>query len=199
MTDAQLIDCFKGGDLAAFNRLVARWEKPIYNFVLRYMGNREEAKDICQNVFIRVYRSISNLRDVERFSAWIYQIAVNVCKDELRKRKRRSAYSLSLVEPSQQTLIKEPVMEKNLHNDPEMAAQHTNIKSLLGKALQAIPEEQRVVVIMKEYQGLKFTEIAAVLNISVNTAKSRMYYGLSALKRIFDEWNIDREKISYEV
>ena len=83
--------------------------------------------------------------------------------------------------------------------EPDSVVHRQNVKELLNKALQAIPAEQRVVVVMKEYQGLKFTEIAEVLKVPLNTVKSRMYYGLSALKKVFERWNIDEEMVRYEL
>ncbi len=200
MTDAQLIEKFLHGDVSAFNTLVGRWERSLYNFILRYVGNREEAKDICQMAFMRVFRNLKGLRDPEKFSSWVYQIAVNVCRDELKKKSRRKTYSLNNFQDDD-AKIENPnlKMERTVATDPDLAAQKRDIRDLLNKALQSIPEEQRVVVIMKEYQGLKFTEIAETLGISINTAKSRMYYGLSALKKVFDNWEIDKEKIIYEL
>jgi RNA polymerase sigma-70 factor (ECF subfamily) len=200
MTDAQLIDKFLEGDINAFNVLVRRWEKSIYNFVLRQTGKPEEAKDHCQEAFIRAYRNLKQLRDPQKFSTWIYRIALNVCRDEMKKRQRRKTFSLNGFDEHEENIPNPGLkMEKNASSDPHIAAQNRDVKALLNRALQSIPEEQRVVIIMKEYQGLKFSEIAETLGISVNTAKSRMYYGLSALKKVFDQWNIDREKIIYEM
>ena len=200
MTDAQLIEKFLYGDVNAFNTLVWRWEKSIYNFILRYVGNRDEAKDICQMSFMRAFRNLKNLRDPEKFSSWMYQIAVNVCRDELKKKSRRKTYSLNNINDEDDNATNPNLkMERTVSTDPGLAAQKRDVHDLLNRALQSIPEEQRVVVVMKEYQGLKFTEIAETLDISVNTAKSRMYYGLSALKKVFDKWEIDKEKIIYEM
>lgn len=200
MTDAQLIEKFLAGDVNAFNTLVRRWEKNIYNFLLRQAGKPEEAKDLCQEAFIRAYRSLKQLRDPQKFSTWMYRIALNVCRDEMKKRQRRKTFSLNgFDEHGEDSPNPGLKMEKNASTDPHIAAQNRDVKALLNRALQSIPEEQRVVIIMKEYQGLKFSEIAETLGISINTAKSRMYYGLSALKKVFDQWNIDREKIIHEM
>ena len=200
MTDAELINSVLRGNLSAFNTLVWRWEKPLYNFALRYMGNREEAKDVCQVALLRAYQKLGSLRDPERFSTWMYQITVNVCRDELRKKKRKVTSSLDqLQDDNMHTTLPQLQMEKHPKSDPELAAQNYDVRHLLNRALQEIPEDQRVVIIMKEYQGLKFTEIAAALDISVNTAKSRMYYGLSAIRQLFSKWGIDKEKLVYEL
>lgn len=200
MTDIQLIEKFLDGEVHAFNTLVWRWEKSLYNFILRYVGDREEAKDLCQKTFIRVYRNLRGLRDPNKFSSWIYQIAINICRDELKRHGRNNTFSLeSLQEKNNDhtAMIKE--LETNSTIDPDEAVLNQDLRDLLHRALRQIPEEQRLVIIMKEYQGLKFTEIAEILQTSVNTVKSRMYYGLGALKKVFKKWKISEEMLKYEV
>jgi RNA polymerase sigma-70 factor (ECF subfamily) len=207
MTDGDLINKFLNGPdtpegVSAFNTLVWRWEKPMYNFILRYLGKREEARDLTQQVFIKVYRNLARLKDRERFSSWIYQIAANLCRDLIKQRRRRQSFSLENLRESG-TLDEAAHPELTLHPEaslhPDKVVSRNELKEILEKALQEIPEEQRIVVIMKEYQGLKFTEIAEALGVSVNTIKSRMYYGLSALKKILAQWQIDEEAMLYDL
>jgi len=199
MTDVDLIARFLEGQTTAFNTLVWRWQDRLYNFVLRYVGNREEARDLCQQIFIRVYRSLGDLRNPERFSTWIYQIALNTCRDQLRQRQRHASLSLDHFEEEHGQ--PHPALEGAASQAPPADARmHENdLRHLLSRALQTIPEEQRVVVVMKEYQNLKFTEIAAVLETQINTVKSRLYYGLKGLRKIFDQWGISKENIGYEL
>jgi len=199
MTDADLITRFLDGQNGAFNTLVWRWQDRLYNFVLRYVGNREEARDLCQKIFIRAYRSLGDLRDPERFSTWIYQIALNTSRDQLRHQQRHSNLSLDHFEEEHGQ--PHPVLEQaDAQFPPTDAGTHAqDLRDLLSRALQTIPEEQRVVVVMKEYQNLKFTEIAAVLEAPVNTVKSRLYYGLKGLRKIFDQWGLSEENIGYEL
>ncbi|RMD86238.1 MAG: sigma-70 family RNA polymerase sigma factor [Calditrichaeota bacterium] len=200
MTDQQLIQKFLDGEISAFNTLVWRWQNKIYNFILRYLGNHDEAQDLCQKTFIRVYKNLHRLRDYHKFNSWIYQIALNICRDELKSKKRNHTQSLEdLKEKNNGRESLYNSLESNNILNPERDILHNDLKNVLYRALQAIPEEQRVVIIMKEYDGLKFTEIADILQISVNTAKSRMYYGLSALKKIFDNWKITEEMLRHEM
>ena len=186
MNDAELIAQFRAGQIAAFNTLVKRWECPIYNFVLRYVGNRDDARDLCQQTFIRAYKNMRRLRDPDKFTSWIYQIALNACRDAGR---RRSLVSLDT--------LATPIADTT--PPPDALIHEQSVRDLLNRALQNLPEEQRVVIIMKEYQGLKFTEIAETLKVPINTVKSRMYYGLSALKKIFDRWHISEDMVRYEL
>jgi len=192
MTDAKLLTQFNAGQTQAFNILVKRWECPIYNFILRYIGDADEARDLCQKTFIRAYRNLSKLREPDKFTAWIYQIALNTCKDETR---RRSHLSFNTLQETDETTL--PSTAPITY--PDALAHQQSVRDLLNRALQTLPEEQRVVIIMKEYQGLKFTEIADTLKTPVNTIKSRLYYGLSALKKTFDQWHITEDMMRYEL
>ncbi|MBT4496196.1 MAG: sigma-70 family RNA polymerase sigma factor [Gemmatimonadetes bacterium] len=199
MNDADLIARFLQGQVTPFNTLVWRWQDRLFNFVLRYVGNREEARDLCQQIFIRAYRNLGNLRDPERFSTWLYQIALNTCRDQQRRQQRHPNLSLDHFEEEHGQ--PHPALKGTASQPPPTDARthEQDLRDLLSRALQTIPEEQRVVVVMKEYQNLKFTEIAAVLETPINTVKSRLYYGLKGLRKIFDQWGISEENIGYEL
>jgi RNA polymerase sigma-70 factor (ECF subfamily) len=201
MTDTQLITHILNGDRSRFNALVWRWEKPLYNFILRYLGNKELARDVTQRVFIRVYKNLTKLREPEKFSSWLYQIAANLCRDEIKRMNRRDFISLDLIQENNENegyrLPEE--LHESTELSPETKLNQKQIGSLVQKALQQLPEEQRVVIIMKEYQGLKFREIAEALNQPLNTIKSRMYYGLNGLRKIFEQWQMTEEVLNYEM
>jgi RNA polymerase sigma-70 factor (ECF subfamily) len=199
MTDAVLIQRFLKGDVQAFNTLVWRWEKPLYNFILRMMGNPEIAKDLTQMTFIRMYKQLKNLKEHDKFKSWAYRIAVNLCKDELKKKKRHRVLSLdSLTSEEHDNDIKQQFQDHDAPC-PEELLQQEQISNILKEAMQQIPEEQRVVIVMKQYQGLKFTEIAEALSEPINTVKSRMYYGLRAMKKYLEESNLSREVLLHEM
>ncbi len=196
MTDAELIRRFRDGESHAFNGLARRWHRRLYNFILRQVGDREEAHDLCQKVLIKAHRNLRRLRDSGKFSTWIYQIAVNTCRDELRRRRRHPTISLESLEHGDDS---RPEDRLKISAQTDAAIQVCELRDLLNRALQCIPHEQRIVVVMKEYEQLKFTEIAAILNLSVNTVKSRLYYGLNNLRKLLDQWNVNRETIDYEM
>ncbi len=197
VTDVELIQKYLAGEVSAFNTLVWRWEKPIFNFIHRYIGDMEIARDVSQKVFIRTYKNLKKLRTPEKFSSWIYQIAANLCKDELKSMKRRNGISIDdIVENNSEHAYE---LTDDADTRPDEAVNRLQIESIVRNALQAIPEEQRIVIIMKEYQGLKFKEIAEALGEPINTVKSRMYYGLNALRKVFDQWQINKEVLHYEV
>ncbi len=196
MTDADLIRRFRDGESHAFNGLAGRWHRRLYNFILRQVADREEAHDLCQKVLIKVHRNLRRLRDPDKFSTWIYQIAVNTCRDELRRRRRHPTISLESLEHGDD---RRPAGMVNISARKDTAIHQCELRDLLNRALQCIPQDQRIVVVMKEYEHLKFTEIAAILKLPVNTVKSRLYYGLNNLRKLLDQWNVNLETIDYEM
>lgn len=190
MTDAKLVEEFRGGNMDAFNTLVERWQHRIHRFAYRYFSSHDEAMEITQKTFIRAYKKLYTLDDVEKFPSWIYRIANNLCLDEKKRAGRRKAAPLESLGTHTEAA--------GQGSNPAMSLEHRELGSILQQALNQLPPEQKVVVIMKEYEGLKFREIAEVLEEPENTVKSRMYYGLNNLRKIFDQWNIEMEELYNE-
>lgn len=165
--DGQIIESVLDGDTNSFNRLVWRWEKPIYNYILRMVGNPDDALDLCQDSFMKAFRELGALKDVDRFSAWLYRIAHNVCYSRFRRNQGKTFVDLEA-----HTGATRMPMENRL---------------AVEKALGNLPEEQREVVILKVYQGFKFDEIAAIQGAPVSTVKSRLYMGFDRLKSALGE------------
>ncbi|KAA3660166.1 MAG: RNA polymerase sigma factor [Calditrichaeota bacterium] len=200
MTDIQLIENFLNGDVNAFNTLVWRWQKPIFNFTLKYLNNVEDAKDITQRTFIKVHGSLDKLKEKEKFSSWIYQIALNQCRDETKRKKNKNNYSFEEMRENIGFDISNEADESGMaEHNPTRKLHRNELNGILSSALAEIPQEQKEIVLMKEYQGLKFIEIADVLGLPVNTVKSRMYYGLKALRKQLEKWNLDKEMLQYEM
>jgi RNA polymerase sigma-70 factor (ECF subfamily) len=187
MTDELLIKRFLSGDQKAFNKLVLRWQKSIYNFCLRYLGDTELAQDVLQSTFLRVYQKLATLYDHAKFTTWIYQIAKNLCFDELKKKNHESLSEISVDDGK--GLLSSAIESDN----PFRMSAYNDLVQVLRQAMQRIPDEQRLIIILKTYHELKFWEIAEILNIPVNTVKARMYKGLQALKPILTKWQITEE------
>ena len=184
-----LIEKSKHGDNKAFGKLVGLWFKRIYNFSLKYFNDHDQAMEATQKTFISVFKNIRKLKDNKSFKVWLYRIALNQCHEEDRRARRRPWYSIL---QSEDVLVKvEP------HLDPEKQYNRHEREEILMDMIQMLPEEQRIILIMKEYEGLKFREIAESLGISENTAKSRLYYGLKGLKKSFEEHHLNMESIHY--
>lgn len=190
MNDAQLVEEFRGGNMDAFSALVERWQQRIHRFAYRYFSSHDDAMEITQKTFIKVYKKVNTLEDAEKFSSWIYRIANNLCLDEVKRAGRKRSASM-------EAIGKQAVAESIVEN-PDHTIQQQELGAILQQALNLLPPEQRIVVIMKEYEGLKFREIADILDEAENTVKSRMYYGLTSLRKIFEQWNIEMEALHYE-
>lgn len=187
----------KQGDQHAQGRLVQLWYKRIYNFCYKFFMDHDTAMEVSQKTFISMCRNLPGLQDASKFRSWLYKIAVNYCREEARRTK--AARSLPFDKVWDQQTENSPAWESSAqrHENPEHQLQHAELSDILQGALQELGEEQREVVIMKEFEGLKFREIAEVLNISENTVKSRMYYGLESLRKILERKNINKDTISY--
>lgn len=194
-----LITRAREGDKNAQGKLVQLWYKRIYNFAYKFFFDHDLAMEVSQKTFISMYRNIEGLQEVTRFRSWLYTIAVNYCREELRKRKASRAVSLHELKPGEGETSYGWEVSGNKQENPERQLRQSELSELLQQCLLELSEEQREVVIMKEYEGLKFREIAEALQISENTVKSRMYYGLDGLKKILERRNITKETIGYEL
>lgn len=162
MQEKEIIELAKAGNPEAWEKLISTWHPKIYYFVLKYLGNEEDAKDVTQEVFFSVSRNLSSLRSTEAFSTWIYKIALN-CVRQYVKKAARSRQLLS--EPS--------------HFSPKRE------EGLIEKALNYIPSQQKEVILLKEIEGFSIKEIAEMLSIPEGTVKSRLFYGLKTLREVY--------------
>ncbi len=166
------------GDALAFNRLVLRWEKPIYNLSLRMLQDRDEAAEAAQEVFCSAFKNIRRFRKDARFSTWIYRIAVNHCITRLRKRPPGVHLSLDDQRPDSPLKGWTPALESH-----EKDVLREEDRRRVRQAIERLPAEHRAVVELKFYQDLTFEDIAEVMEIPLSTIKSRFYAGLEMLKQ----------------
>jgi len=172
MTDTDLIYSFLEGHEASFGILMRRRRDMVYSLAYRLVGDADDAHDVTQRVFIKVFNKLHTLRNIDGFPAWLVQITRNMCLDELKSKHRKIMRRVDVMD--------EAVMVMSDANQ----AEQNSMNQLLEAALQRIPVEQREVVVMKELHQLSFAEIADVLEQPVNTVKSRLYYGLKALNML---------------
>jgi RNA polymerase sigma-70 factor (ECF subfamily) len=177
-TDNELVARTLGGEIGAFNDLVVRWETPLYRFVVRYLGDTEEARDVCQEAFLKAYTNLDRFRHQAKFSSWLYQIALNQCRTQFRRKKSRPTVSLDDDERLGHLQLVPADSEA-----PDATAMNSQHASELQAALAHLPEDQRTAIILKEYHGLKFREIAEILETPESTVKSRLYHGLESLAK----------------
>src|SRR5687768_627103 len=177
-TDEELVARSMGGDLDSFNQLVLRWERPIYALAYRVIGREEDARDVAQETFLRAFRALKGFKGQAKFSSWLYRITLNLCRDWMR-RERRTPVS----QPPEGVDIIEMAGEGTPSESIEDLVSRHELGRVVGKAMALLPEEQRTAIILKEYHGLTFQEIADLLDCPLSTVKTRLYQGLSVLRR----------------
>ena len=187
-TDEDLVRAIRAGDSESFGVLVTRWEQPLFRFVYRLLTKRDDARDVCQETFLRVLSKSHRFHDGAKYSTWMYQIALNLCRDHLRRKRRWGA--LVVEGDDARTSRAEPAESVAAAHDPSRDLEREERRRAVTRALAQIPPEQREVLVMKEYEGLKFREIAEILGCPESTVKSRMYYGLSGLKSVLGRQGI---------
>lgn len=181
--DHTLIKQAQSGNRGALNQLFGQWYPRVYNLAYRYFHDDELAADVSQQTFISIQKSMAQLRDPQAFKAWLYRTAVNCCHSQARRQHRRQA---SLEAVSLQPDRRRPITPYQELDRKERA-------QIVLAALQEIPAEQREVIVMKEYEGLKFREIAEILELSENTVKSRLYYGLKAMRKLLEDCRLHKD------
>ena len=164
--DRDLIEQARRGKVEPYNTLVSRWEKRIYNYLLKLVGDREDALDLSQEVFLKAYQNLARLEDLNRFAPWLFRIAHNEAYSLLRKNR-----------PDSVELTGDP-----LPADPSPRLLPLEVSLAVESALKRLSADQREAVVLKVYQGFKFEEIAEILGCPVSTIKSRVYSALDALK-----------------
>jgi len=183
-TDEALVEAFQAGDSSAFDELVQRWERRIRGAIYRIVGPTEDARDLCQETFLKAYRGLDTFKREARFSSWLYQIALNVCRDRHRRRKGKTQISLDGPEGASEAA--RPWDGPN----PLQLVEGRDLSRMVSAAVAALPDEQREVVILKEYQDLTFQEIAEALDVPVSTVKTRLYRGLGVLRQRLERQGI---------
>ncbi|MEG8990389.1 sigma-70 family RNA polymerase sigma factor [Ignavibacteria bacterium 4148-Me] len=187
LTDEELIKKFQEtNELEAYEILVRRYKDPLMNFVYRFVGDRDVSSDIVQDTMIKFYLNKDSYREFAKFSTWIYTIAGNLAKNELKRRRRRSILSLSPTEDEKQIQV-----EDKSFVAPDRATD-SNIKhDIIQRALMKIKPVYREMVILRDIQGLSYEEIADITKVSLGTVKSRINRGRTQLqkllKNIYDE------------
>jgi RNA polymerase sigma-70 factor (ECF subfamily) len=177
-TDEELVARSIGGDSESFNELILRWERPIYALAYRTIGREEDARDVCQETFLRAFRALPGFRGQAKFSSWLYRIALNLCRDWMRRERRAR-----LVQPPEDVDLMELAVAAEPSESIEDLVSRKDQARVVERAMATLSEEQRTAIVLKEYHGLTFQEIADVVGCPLSTVKTRLYQGLTVLRR----------------
>ncbi|RJP81354.1 MAG: sigma-70 family RNA polymerase sigma factor [Candidatus Zixiibacteriota bacterium] len=178
LTDEQLIARFQGGDQAAFDQIVERYQGQLINFVGRLLNDRNAAEDIVQETFLRVYRNKHRYKEIARFSTWIYTIAGNLARTELRRRKIRNFFSIS-----QRGEGEKDYEIPDTEIDVEKSVEGSLIKDMIMREVMNLPVYFREVIILRDIQDLSYEEISQILKVPLGTVKSRVNRGRSQIQK----------------
>ena len=181
-TDEELVDRSRSGDVESFNQLITRWERPIYALAYRVIGQEEDARDVCQETFLRAFRGLAGFKGQAKFSSWLYRIALNLCRDWIRRRRRTPISTLP-----EDVELDDLASEVGPSESVEDLVARRELSGVVEVAMARLPEEQRTAIILKEYHGMTFQEIADLQGCPLSTVKTRLYQGLSVLRRDLEE------------
>jgi RNA polymerase sigma-70 factor (ECF subfamily) len=177
-TDEELVARAQGGDIESFNQLIVRWERPIYALAYRVIGREEDARDVCQDAFLRAYRALPGFKGQAKFSSWLYRIALNLCRDWIRRQRRAP-----VMQPPEGVELVDLQSESGPVESIEELVSRRELSAVVAEAMELLPEEQRTAIVLKEYHGMTFQEIADLQGCPLSTVKTRLYQGLSVLRR----------------
>ncbi|HMM80754.1 MAG TPA: sigma-70 family RNA polymerase sigma factor [Pyrinomonadaceae bacterium] len=186
-SDHELIEATKNGDESAFTEIVTRYKSPLTNYLYRFLNDYEEAVDLAQETFVRVYFAIDRYHTQFAFSTYIYRIATNLAISEIRRRKRRRLFSISglLVGEKDEATDFEIPDDRALPEDELLDSERD---AQIARAIAALPEKYRIPIILRDIQGRSYEEVAAVMDLGLGTTKSRISRGRALLKEKLQEY-----------
>jgi RNA polymerase sigma-70 factor (ECF subfamily) len=179
VAEKDLVRQAKCGDITAFEQLISGYEKKVFNTAYRFFNNIEDARDISQEIFLKIYLSLRNFKENSSISTWIYRIAVNTCIDYCRKKRGEE---VPLIEE-----LKVPNTKPGVHpTTPEQSVERKEMRTAILEAINSLPEDQKACIILRDIQGFSYLEISEILNCSLGTVKSRINRGRRNLRKSLD-------------
>ena len=172
-TDSAVVAAYLAGDLRAFDELVERYQRRLLNFVYRTIGDRERGEDLVQEVFIRVHRHLHRFDQSRKFSTWIYTIASNLAKNELRNRSRNPLVLFQTIKKNWDADHR-PLQFEDVSSKPDDLFRKRELKEVVDWAVAQLPEHHRMVFVLRELEGKSYEEIADITDCNLGTVKSRL-------------------------
>jgi RNA polymerase sigma-70 factor (ECF subfamily) len=187
-SDEELLRRFNAGQAEAFGVLLARYERPLYNFILRSVRRRDRADELLQDAFLKVVQRSREFKGQSKFSTWLYTIARNLCIDHSRKMVHRR--HLRLDAPARGSDPGPTLLDRTAGDGPgaDRETIARDLQTRIAAAVEELPDDQREVFLLRQVKGLPFREIAAIVEVPENTVKSRMRYALERLQRALAEY-----------
>jgi RNA polymerase sigma-70 factor (ECF subfamily) len=171
--DTALIEKVKKGGFGAFERIVLKYESRIYSHCVKFLNNQEDAEDVLQETFLQVYRSLDSFRGDSAFSTWLFKIATNGCLMRLRKRKKVDLVSIDKPMEFDGSMVQREIVDWS--KNPALMSGNDDLRATLDRIISDLPEDKRIVLIMKDVEGFSNVEIGQILNMTVAAVKSRLH------------------------
>lgn len=187
--DVELMFQLKMGNDLALNELMARWQQPLVSFVFRYTGNGEDALDLAQETFVRVYENRHRYTPAGKFSTWLFTIASNLCHNQARWRQRHPTVSIHATSDEGDDGLEMSI--PSTEATPVDSAARSDLASAVREHVQKLPHDLRVVVLLFEYQEFGYEEIAKALGCSAKAVETRLYRARKLLRESLSRWKID--------
>ena len=178
--DFELLAKFKKGDQQAFESLVRKYKTTVFNTIYSVMGNAQEADDIAQEVFLKVYTKADSFKGESSFSTWLYRITVNRCIDELRRRKNKIISYETEFNQEEKLKLKDVLASRE--NDITEKLRQKELQDIIQKAMNSLPEKYRIILTLKEIEGLSYKEISQIMKISLAKVKIWLFRARQKLK-----------------
>lgn len=191
--EAKLVERLKERDEAAFNQFVLLYQQRVYSLLARMLGNREEARDVAQDVFLAVFKNIDSFRGDAKLSTWLYRVAVNHCKNRIKMLDRRSARKHDVIDEVREGAVSDGGVLGGRPARPDEAAQGNELERAVRKALASLDEEHRSLIVLRDLEGLAYEEIVTITGLPDGTVKSRLHRARAALKEAVEKsvgWKI---------
>lgn len=179
--DMQLIRLFLDNDRAAFDKLVAKYKNMIFTVCFRILGDFEEAEDSAQETFIKVFKNLTKFRFDAAFSTWLYRIAVNTCKNKLKSLRFRFKKKTVDIED-----VKEFVKDKKIASDVDRRAELNELDHIVRKTLDILPDDQRIVIVLRDIEGRSYEEISGITGFKEGTVKSKLSRARSRIRKTLE-------------
>jgi len=191
-TDDYLMQQFQNGDRDAFTHLVHRHKRDVFRFVLSKVKESELASDLTQDVFVKMFKSAELYQPTGKFRSWLFLMAQNICIDYYRKQQKASILSLHTKSESDAELTLVDQIEDETTN-PEREVEFIELQGIIERALESLPEKQRTALVLCQYHGMSYHEIASIEKVPVGTVKSRIHNGLSRVRDFLKEHDLISE------
>jgi RNA polymerase sigma-70 factor (ECF subfamily) len=180
--ELRLVERLKRRDEAAFNQFVLLYQQRVFSLLARMVGNREEARDVAQDVFLTVFKNIDSFRGDSKLSTWLYRVAVNHCKNRIKYLDRRSVKKHDEIDDAREGAVSDGGAVGGRPARPDEAAQGNELEAVVRRALSSLEAEHRELIVLRDLEGLAYEEIVTITGLPDGTVKSRLHRARAALK-----------------